>query len=76
VPQAVIANLHPPWQPISERDAEHVLDEIQAHSPQLIALSGHDKHTMDLRRDHPPLRRPLPHPASREELRITAPAGS
>ena len=42
VPQAVIGNPHPPWQPISERDAEHVLAEIQARGPQLIALSGHD----------------------------------
>jgi 7,8-dihydropterin-6-yl-methyl-4-(beta-D-ribofuranosyl)aminobenzene 5'-phosphate synthase len=42
VPQAVLGNPHPPWQPISERDAEHVLDEIQARGPQLVALSGHD----------------------------------
>jgi len=42
VPQAVLGNPHPPWQPISERDAEHVLAEIQARGPQLIALSGHD----------------------------------
>jgi 7,8-dihydropterin-6-yl-methyl-4-(beta-D-ribofuranosyl)aminobenzene 5'-phosphate synthase len=42
VPQAVLGNPHPPWQPISERDAEHVLDEIQARGPRLVALSGHD----------------------------------
>jgi 7,8-dihydropterin-6-yl-methyl-4-(beta-D-ribofuranosyl)aminobenzene 5'-phosphate synthase len=42
VPQAILGNPHPPWQPISERDAEHVLDEIQARGPHLIALSGHD----------------------------------
>jgi 7,8-dihydropterin-6-yl-methyl-4-(beta-D-ribofuranosyl)aminobenzene 5'-phosphate synthase len=27
---------------ISERDAAHVLDEIQARGPPLVALSGHD----------------------------------
>lgn len=42
VPQAVLGNPHPPWQPISERDAEHVMDEIEARGPQIIALSGHD----------------------------------
>jgi 7,8-dihydropterin-6-yl-methyl-4-(beta-D-ribofuranosyl)aminobenzene 5'-phosphate synthase len=42
VPQAVLGNPHPPWQPISERDAEHVLDEIHARGPHLVALSGHD----------------------------------
>ena len=42
VPQAVLGNPHPPWQPIGERDAEHVLDEIDARGPRLIALSGHD----------------------------------
>jgi 7,8-dihydropterin-6-yl-methyl-4-(beta-D-ribofuranosyl)aminobenzene 5'-phosphate synthase len=42
VPQAIIGNPHPPWQPISERDAGHVLDEVEARGPQLIALSGHD----------------------------------
>ena len=42
VPQAILGNPHPPWQPISERDAEHVLDEIQARGPHLVALSGHD----------------------------------
>lgn len=42
VPQAVLGNPYPPWRPISERDAAHVLDEIEARGPQLIALSGHD----------------------------------
>ena len=42
VPQAVIGNPHPPWQPISERDAEQVLDEVEARGPRLVALSGHD----------------------------------
>ena len=39
---AMLGNPHPPWQPISEHDAEHVLDEIQARGPRLVALSGHD----------------------------------
>ena len=42
VPQAVLGNPHPPWQPISERDAEHVLTEIEARGPRIVALSGHD----------------------------------
>ena len=42
VPQAVLGNPHPPWQPISERDAGHVLDQIEARGPRVIALSGHD----------------------------------
>lgn len=42
VPQAVLGNPHPPWQPVSERDAEHVLEEIDARGPRLVALSGHD----------------------------------
>jgi 7,8-dihydropterin-6-yl-methyl-4-(beta-D-ribofuranosyl)aminobenzene 5'-phosphate synthase len=42
VPQAVLGNPHPPWRPISERDAEHVLDEIAARGPRLVALSSHD----------------------------------
>jgi 7,8-dihydropterin-6-yl-methyl-4-(beta-D-ribofuranosyl)aminobenzene 5'-phosphate synthase len=42
IPQAVLGNPHPPWQPISERDAEHVLEEIEARGPRAIALSGHD----------------------------------
>jgi hypothetical protein len=35
-------NPHPPWQPVSERDAELVLDEVGARGPRLVALSGHD----------------------------------
>jgi 7,8-dihydropterin-6-yl-methyl-4-(beta-D-ribofuranosyl)aminobenzene 5'-phosphate synthase len=42
VPQAVIGNPHPPWRPISERDAAHVLDELAARGPRLVALSSHD----------------------------------
>ena len=42
MPQAVLGNPHPPWQPVSERDADRVLDEIQARGPRLVALSGHD----------------------------------
>ena len=42
VPQAILGNPHPPWQPISERDAEHVLEEIHARGPRMVALSGHD----------------------------------
>ena len=42
VPQAVLGNPHLPWRPISERDAEHVLEEIEARGPRIIALSGHD----------------------------------
>jgi len=42
IPQAVLGNPHPPRQPVSERDAEHVLEEIQARGPRVIALSGHD----------------------------------
>lgn len=42
IPQAVLGNPHPPWHPVSERDAEHVLEEIQARGPRVIALSGHD----------------------------------
>lgn len=39
---AILGNPHPPWQPISEHDAEHVLAEIDARGPKLIALSSHD----------------------------------
>ena len=42
VPQAVLGNPHPPWRPIGERDAEHVLEQIEARGPRLVALSGHD----------------------------------
>jgi hypothetical protein len=33
IPQAVLGDPHPPWQPITERDADRVLDEIQARGP-------------------------------------------
>ena len=42
VPQAIIGNPLPPWRPIGERDAEHVLEEVQARGPRLIALFGQD----------------------------------
>jgi 7,8-dihydropterin-6-yl-methyl-4-(beta-D-ribofuranosyl)aminobenzene 5'-phosphate synthase len=42
VPQAVLGSPYPPWRPISERDAAHVLDELEARGPRLVALSGHD----------------------------------
>ncbi len=42
IPQALLGNPHPPWQPIGERDAAHVLNEIDARGPRLVALSGHD----------------------------------
>jgi 7,8-dihydropterin-6-yl-methyl-4-(beta-D-ribofuranosyl)aminobenzene 5'-phosphate synthase len=42
VPQAILGNPHPPWRPIGERDAEHVLAQIEARGPRLVALSGHD----------------------------------
>jgi 7,8-dihydropterin-6-yl-methyl-4-(beta-D-ribofuranosyl)aminobenzene 5'-phosphate synthase len=42
VPQAVLGNPHPPWHPIGERDVTHVLDEIAARGPRLVALSSHD----------------------------------
>jgi 7,8-dihydropterin-6-yl-methyl-4-(beta-D-ribofuranosyl)aminobenzene 5'-phosphate synthase len=42
VPQAVLGSPNWPWRPISERDAGHVLDEITARGPELVALSSHD----------------------------------
>jgi len=42
VPQAVLGSPHPPWRPIGEADVAHVLDEITARGPRLVALSGHD----------------------------------
>jgi 7,8-dihydropterin-6-yl-methyl-4-(beta-D-ribofuranosyl)aminobenzene 5'-phosphate synthase len=42
VPQAVLGNPHPPWQPIAEAGARHVVQEIEARGPKLVALSGHD----------------------------------
>lgn len=42
IPQAVLGNPHWPWQPIGEQDAGHVIDEIAARGPRVVALSGHD----------------------------------
>lgn len=42
IPQAVLGSPYPPWRLIRERDAEHVLDEIDARGPSLVALSAHD----------------------------------
>jgi 7,8-dihydropterin-6-yl-methyl-4-(beta-D-ribofuranosyl)aminobenzene 5'-phosphate synthase len=42
VPQAVLGNPYPPWRPLGERDVAHVLDEIAARGPYLVALSSHD----------------------------------
>jgi 7,8-dihydropterin-6-yl-methyl-4-(beta-D-ribofuranosyl)aminobenzene 5'-phosphate synthase len=42
VPQAVLGSPHWLWRPIGERDVEHVLDEIAARVPRLVALSSHD----------------------------------
>jgi 7,8-dihydropterin-6-yl-methyl-4-(beta-D-ribofuranosyl)aminobenzene 5'-phosphate synthase len=42
LPQAILGNPRPPWQPIGEADVAHVLDEITARGPRLVALSGHD----------------------------------
>ena len=41
VPQAVLGNPYPPWQPSEEHDAVHVL-EIEARGPRLAAASSHD----------------------------------
>jgi 7,8-dihydropterin-6-yl-methyl-4-(beta-D-ribofuranosyl)aminobenzene 5'-phosphate synthase len=42
VPQAVLGNPYPPWRPIGEADVAHVLDEIEARGPRIVALSGYD----------------------------------
>ena len=42
VPQAVLGSPYPPWRPIGESDVAHVLDEIKARGPRIVALSGHD----------------------------------
>ncbi|MCZ2857482.1 MBL fold metallo-hydrolase [Blastococcus sp. VKM Ac-2987] len=42
VPQAVLGNPHWPWQPIGERDAADVIEQIGARGPRVVALSGHD----------------------------------
>ncbi|MGY1708586.1 MBL fold metallo-hydrolase [Geodermatophilus sp. SYSU D00758] len=42
LPQAVLGNPHWPWQPIGERDAAEVIEQIRARGPRVVALSGHD----------------------------------
>ena len=42
MPQAVLGNPHWPWQPIGERDAHEVIEQIRARGPRVVALSGHD----------------------------------
>jgi 7,8-dihydropterin-6-yl-methyl-4-(beta-D-ribofuranosyl)aminobenzene 5'-phosphate synthase len=42
VPQAILGSPYPPWRPVGEADAAHVLDEITARGPLVVALSGHD----------------------------------
>jgi 7,8-dihydropterin-6-yl-methyl-4-(beta-D-ribofuranosyl)aminobenzene 5'-phosphate synthase len=75
VPQAVLGNPGPPWRPISERDAAHVLDEIGARGPWIVALSGHDSTPWTygaFARRFGDRYRTL---RAGEELRITGPAG-
>ncbi len=42
VVQAILGNPHWPWQPIGERDVAHVIDELRARGPRLVAVSSHD----------------------------------
>jgi len=42
LPQAVLGNPYPPWKLIGEADVAHVLEEITARGPRVVALSGHD----------------------------------
>jgi 7,8-dihydropterin-6-yl-methyl-4-(beta-D-ribofuranosyl)aminobenzene 5'-phosphate synthase len=42
LPQALLGNPHWPWQPISEHDADRVIEEIRERGPRIVALSGHD----------------------------------
>jgi 7,8-dihydropterin-6-yl-methyl-4-(beta-D-ribofuranosyl)aminobenzene 5'-phosphate synthase len=42
LPQAVLGNPNWPWRPISEADAQSVIERIQERGPGLVALSGHD----------------------------------
>jgi 7,8-dihydropterin-6-yl-methyl-4-(beta-D-ribofuranosyl)aminobenzene 5'-phosphate synthase len=75
VPQAILGSPYPPWHPISERDVEHVLEEIEARGPRLVALSSHDSTpwTYDaFARCFGDRYRTL---RAGEELRITAPGG-
>jgi hypothetical protein len=39
---AILGSPYPPWRPIGEADVAHVLDEITARGPRVVALSGHD----------------------------------
>lgn len=40
--QAVLGGPNWPWQPVGESDVRHVMDEIEARGPRLVAVSGHD----------------------------------
>jgi 7,8-dihydropterin-6-yl-methyl-4-(beta-D-ribofuranosyl)aminobenzene 5'-phosphate synthase len=40
--QAVLGNPHWPWQPIGERDVAHVIEELRARGPRVVAVSSHD----------------------------------
>jgi 7,8-dihydropterin-6-yl-methyl-4-(beta-D-ribofuranosyl)aminobenzene 5'-phosphate synthase len=42
VPQAVLGNGNWPWQPIGEREANEVIEQIRTRGPRVVALSGHD----------------------------------
>jgi 7,8-dihydropterin-6-yl-methyl-4-(beta-D-ribofuranosyl)aminobenzene 5'-phosphate synthase len=42
LPQALLGNPHWPWQPIGERDAMEVIEQIRARGPRVVAVSGHD----------------------------------
>jgi 7,8-dihydropterin-6-yl-methyl-4-(beta-D-ribofuranosyl)aminobenzene 5'-phosphate synthase len=42
VVQAVLGNPHWPWQPIGERDVQHVIEELRARGPRVVAVSSHD----------------------------------
>lgn len=42
LPHAVLGNPHRPWQPIGERDVAHVVGELRARGPGVLAVSGHD----------------------------------
>jgi 7,8-dihydropterin-6-yl-methyl-4-(beta-D-ribofuranosyl)aminobenzene 5'-phosphate synthase len=41
-PQALLGNPHRPWQPIGERDATEVIEQIRERGPRVVAVSGHD----------------------------------
>jgi 7,8-dihydropterin-6-yl-methyl-4-(beta-D-ribofuranosyl)aminobenzene 5'-phosphate synthase len=42
VPQAVLGNRNWPWQPIGEREAFDVIEQVRLRGPSVVALSGHD----------------------------------